>query len=191
MKLRRLVLTAGLAGALAMGLPMTAMANVTLPFPGCSQDQNQWCWVAATQITVEYLTGAEHSQCQYHAWGKDASECPNEPGSFSTEMTRAMEAGGLAASGRVTNGTVSFATIRAESDAGRPLLVRAGWKATDKKTAHVLPLRGYTEEGGRSLVRYLHIYTAPTVSQFRQNDHSFMVENSDWGWTHNRHEIGA
>lgn len=180
----------GLLGLVLLLTPAIASADIALPIPDHMQGQNQWCWVAATQIIVEYHTGTRHSQCQYHQWGKGASDCPNAVGAFSDDMTRAMEAGGLAASGRVTSGPVSFAIVQNETNAGRPLLIRAGWKSNDLKSAHVVPIRGWV---GDSTVRYLHIYTDPKPSEFRQQPYAWMVANDEpgWEWTHSRHEIGV
>lgn len=145
-----------LAVAMLVGLlaaPVMA-ADKKLPIQRYQQGQNQWCWVAATQILVRYHLGKIEPQCQLHKWGKDASTCPNTPGNFGSEVTRALSRAGIANTGSLVSDKVSFSRIVTEIDANRPLLMRAGWKSTDKKTAHMLPIRGYNNNSGRSDVHY-------------------------------------
>jgi hypothetical protein len=171
-----------------LAMPVMA-ADKKLPIPRYQQGENQWCWVAATQILVKYHLGKIEPQCQLHKWGKAASTCPNTPGNFGSEVTRALSKAGIRNTGTVVADTVRFSRIVTEIDASRPLLMRAGWKSTDKKTAHMIPIRGYNNDSGNSSVHYLHIYTKPKDSEFRTRAYSFMINNSDWGWTHTRYSI--
>lgn len=50
---------------------VTKKLSVTLR----AQEKANWCWAAAVQMAVEYVTGVKPSQCQIVKWGKVSGSC--------------------------------------------------------------------------------------------------------------------
>ena len=181
--LKRFVSVVAMA-ALFLGLAVTpslAAARTLTGVVRVSQEKTQWCWAAGAQILVKYHTNNNPSQCTLVRRGKNSSSCANDPGSLS-ELRRAMGKSGMGNTGDQSSSAASFANIRGDIDNSRPLVIRLGWKSSDKKTAHIAVIRGYDTSG--SEVRWIYIRNAPTTSEYRKNSHSSLKDNRDWAWTH-------
>jgi hypothetical protein len=119
-----------------------------LPFTMQTQQQTQWCWSAvATSVDRFYTATSTQTQCalvnaelgQTTCCTNGGSTACNQPWFLDRALTRV---GNL---DRVTSGTATWAQIRAEIDAGRPLGVRIGWSGGG---GHFVIIEGYTEAGG-------------------------------------------
>lgn len=120
-----------------------------LEFAMEEQEQTFWCW-AATSVSVAdfYANGSDWTQCRManaelgqtmcckHG---DAKAC-NVPNVLDSPLKRADVLD------RMKRGMVSFADIRKEIDAGRPLAWRIQWP---DGTGHFAVIEGYQASGGQ------------------------------------------
>ncbi|CCH31147.1 papain-like cysteine protease family protein [Actinosynnema sp. NPDC047251] len=91
------------------------------------QQQDQWCW-AATGASIERTLGVTTSQQTFCAAGKNSSPgyCPNE-GAEIPEIVDGFRGTGFTAED--ANGTISYASITQQIDAGIPHLTGIYWTA--------------------------------------------------------------
>lgn len=101
-----------------------------LPYTRQDQQQTNWCWAGVSAAVAAYYDAATAwTQCaiadaelgRSDCCGAGASGPCNVPWYLNTALTRV---GHLAA---FTNGTLTFATVQSEINAGRPVCVRIGW----------------------------------------------------------------
>ncbi|WP_026425670.1 papain-like cysteine protease family protein [Actinokineospora inagensis] len=106
----------------AMTAPMVAKK---LTYTQQVQQQDNWCW-AATGASIERSLGGTATQRTFCAAGKGAQPgyCPNE-GAEIPEIVRGFQGTGFQA--QDAGGTVSYATIVGQIDAGSPSLTGIYW----------------------------------------------------------------
>lgn len=102
-----------------------ALASKRLNYTQQVQQQNQWCW-AATGASIEQTLGVTVSQTAFCAAGKGSSGgyCPNQPAQI-PEIVRGFRGTGFNA--QDARGTISFASITQQIDAGIPNLTGIYW----------------------------------------------------------------
>jgi len=132
-----------LAGRTRLTAASAAPGRRSLPLVVQPQLQTNWCWAACTSSTSAFfapastwgqcvLADAEHGQTTCCADG--ASAACNAPWYLERALRRT---GNLR---RKAAGAASFATLRAEIDAGRPVGTRIGWRGGG---GHFVLLTGY------------------------------------------------
>lgn len=155
-----------------------------------SQAKSNWCWVAASKSVITYLTSNDPTQCTIYKRGKSVSSCAgNETGSFYGDVERALSQSGVSDVGYAINTSVSYGTLVDNIDRRAPMLARLAWKSSDKKTAHMAPIRGYDNDGNNTNVYWIYIENAPTSSDYRKNSYSLLRDNASWPWSHTRYSI--
>ncbi|EIT86701.1 hypothetical protein A374_03984 [Fictibacillus macauensis ZFHKF-1] len=159
-----------------------------------SQEKTSWCWVAGTQIVIDYLKDEYHTQCTYYKWGKNKSSCSgNEGGDFYKDVANAF-IGAKVQRGVVVSSGASLLTIREEIDKKRPLLARIGWKSKGKLNGagHAIVIRGYNTDGDQA--HYLWIKDGDNdtdyTSEYATKSISWLKNNNQFSWTHTRLQMG-
>lgn len=160
----------------------SAAHGIGLGVPNYRQEQTQWCWAASSQMVITYTSGVKPSQCNIVKKGKRSSKCVNSPGSFTSDVQRALDAY------KVRTGTVlayagSERTVRGELGQSRPVMVRYGYKPR-KTTGHMVVLKGY--EWNAQSRNYRYSWQDPATGTTRAGTHAYLTDNSIWSWTHTR-----
>ncbi|MEV0678727.1 papain-like cysteine protease family protein [Actinosynnema sp. NPDC050436] len=104
---------------------VTPQAAKRLNYTQQVQQQDQWCW-AATGASIERLLGAGTTQQAFCAAGKNTSPgyCPNE-GAEIPEIVDGFRGTGFTAED--ADGTITYASITQQIDAGIPNLTGIYW----------------------------------------------------------------
>jgi len=183
---RRIILVVWCLSLLATPRVVNA-AIVKISMTFYCQENSNWCWVATSKAVIKHHKGTAYSQCQVFKWGKGSpSSCPNETGTQSN-ISCALTGGGLTTP-TLTNGTISYSTIKSEINASRPVMFRAAWKADNKKTAHMIIIFGHDDQGGDK--KYMHmaeIQNCSTGTTIHKKRYSWGTDNDRWRWTDTVH----
>lgn len=116
-----------------------------------TQQQTQWCWAAvATSVAGFYDASTTWTQCsvvnaelgQTTCCTSGSSAACNKPWYLDLALTRVGHFDTWSA------GAMSFADVRAEIDAGRPLGVRIGWSGNG---GHFLVIEGYRNDANQQV----------------------------------------
>jgi hypothetical protein len=174
-----LALSATFLAALLFSNPALS-ASKLLSVTKYNQEKSQWCWVAGSQSIIKYHTGIKYSQCQLYKWGKGVSSCSGNKAGTLSEIMQTFKKAGLKNEGYRSSSSAAYSTIKSELNNSRPMLARIGWKSTNKKTGHLVPIRGYDESGSK--VNW--IYIRQSNSEYRKTSYSYLKDNSSWKWTH-------
>ncbi|MCV2395172.1 hypothetical protein OEB99_12715 [Actinotalea sp. M2MS4P-6] len=175
---------AALSIALMLGGAGTTVAQATYRTNYATayvQEKTNWCWVASSKTVISWVGATNSSQCQLYKWGKGVSSCAgNEPGSFTTDVSRLLAKAGVSNIGYVT-GPLSFASVRSEIDVNRVLLMRWAWDG--QTVGHQLTIYGYNTDGTR--IAYIN----PADGYHTWASYSWMLDGSNHTWTHTRYSI--
>ena len=113
------------------------------------QNKMNWCWAAVSSSVVDFFDAHKHSvttecsiatHCLSKETGRQLSCCDDsQPCNRDFRLDQALETTGHL--NKVEAGTLTFAQIQAEIEAGRPVGVRVEWMV--EKTGHFLAITGY------------------------------------------------
>ncbi|MCA8880757.1 MAG: C39 family peptidase [Rhodobacteraceae bacterium] len=145
------------------------------------QTQGNWCWAAtATSVSHFYWRFSSWTQCKVASAELDRTDCCNgtvpSPCNVPWYLDRALSRTNNFVS--YMGGQASFATVKAEIDAGRPVGARIGWSGGG---GHFMVIYGYSRVGA---VEYFDIddpiygKTHLTVADFASN------YQGSGSWTH-------
>lgn len=120
---------------------------VRIPFSMQHQLQTNWCW-SATSVSVAHYYASTSSWTQCEMANRELGQttcCTNGSGS-QCNQGHVLDAPLRRANvlDHMTGGTVAYATVRGEIDAGRPLPIRIGWAGGG---GHFVALDGYRTLG--------------------------------------------
>lgn len=136
-----------------------------------AQTQTNWCW-AATSVSVSrfYWTGSAWTQCQVASSELGRTDCCNSPVPSPCNVPWYLDRALTRTNNFVSlTGQLTFAQVKAEIDAGRPVGARVGWSGGG---GHFMVIYGYRTVG---LTRYFDIAdpiygnSSPTVTTFSTN----------------------
>jgi hypothetical protein len=128
MSLAKFVGSIALSAGLFFSTAALATAG-TLGVPLIAQEKSQWCWAAASKMVIRYKTSNDPSQCSVVKKGFNTSDCANSPGSIYGDVERALNAYGVKP-GTAYASIPTEAKVREYIDAGKPILVRYGYKSS-------------------------------------------------------------
>lgn len=165
-----------------LAVPSSASAgSCKIGLQSFCQEQSNWCWAATSKALIRHHTGCDYSQCQVVKWGKQSGSCPNDPGSV-TDIKRALSSGGLTQPS--SSGVISYSTVKSEIDGGKPFLFRAAWKASNKKTAHIIIANGYDDQGNdKQYIHMIEIQNCNSSSKTYKKTYAWAKDNDQWKWT--------
>jgi hypothetical protein len=168
---------------LTAGAPAQAASQI-LDITMQQQQQDNWCWAASGDTIATYY-GYGYSQNQFCnlAFGRPVdSSCPDSQATLG-DVQNAFSRIGIG-SGRYVTGSLSYATVQGEVNAGRPMETRIQWSSGG---GHMLVLYGYDTANN-------WVYWGdPWPSDYRYNwaDYRYYVSNGSFSWTHSLYRIGA
>jgi len=167
-----LCLVAPVTAVAAPGVPSTYQDRIVLQL----QQKNQWCWAGAGNTIAAYH-GAVVSQtrfCQL-AHGDTGQDCANLPGTLA-DPQRAFARLGFSSPGRYLDRRISYADIRTQTAANRPVETRVGYRAGGGHT-HVL--YGYDTSGD-----WVYWGDPGPAKRYNWSTYGFYTHNSSFTWTH-------
>lgn len=129
-----------------------------LPLSMQGQQQDQWCWAAtAASISAFYNVPPIMTQCQIASQCLGMTCCitplpPSQTPPWQGDREYALDValdviGHLSAP--AISGSVPFATVVSEIDAGRPICCHVSW---DSDTGHFNAIVGYYDDGNQDVV---------------------------------------
>lgn len=153
-----------------LGQLTVALNNFRLQFTMQQQTQSNWCWAAnATSVSIFYTPSSAWTQCKVANACQNKTTCCSNPsgcnqyGYLNLALEKTSNFNGM------ITGTITFAQIQTEINAGRPIGTRTAWSGGG---AHFLCIIGYAVISGTNYV-YLDdpIYGAScvTLSSFTTN----------------------
>lgn len=149
------------------------------------QEKTQWCWVASG-LTIAQYQGYGSTQtdfCNRAAKHNANLSCDNQPATLG-DMASAWGDLGMPHTGTGLSRAASFAEVRTDVDAARPLGARIGWKSGG---GHMNVVYGYDTSNNTIGVGDPWPDTA-TYTWWNYNDY---VNNSSFSWTHSRTGISS
>lgn len=159
------------AGA-APGVPSTYRNQIVLQL----QQKNQWCWAGAGNTIAAYH-GAVVSQtrfCQL-AHGENGADCANLPGTLA-DPQRAFAELGFSSPGRYLDRRISYADVRTQTAANRPVETRVGYRSGG---GHVHVLYGYDTRGD-----WVFWGDPGPAKRYNWSTYGYYTHNSSFTWTH-------
>ncbi|WP_410607487.1 papain-like cysteine protease family protein [Amycolatopsis sp. lyj-109] len=159
------------AGA-APGVPSTYRSQIVLQL----QQKNQWCWAGAGNTIAAYH-GAVVSQtrfCQL-AHGETGADCANLPGTLA-DPQRAFARLGFSSPGRYLDRRISYADVRTQTAADRPVETRVGYRSGG---GHVHVLYGYDTHGD-----WVFWGDPGPAKRYNWSTYGYYTQNSSFTWTH-------
>ncbi|MGV9365999.1 papain-like cysteine protease family protein [Amycolatopsis sp. NPDC003731] len=160
------------AQAAAPGVPSTYRNQIALQL----QQKNQWCWAGAGNTIAAYH-GAVVSQtrfCQL-AHGETGADCANLPGTLA-DPQRAFARLGFGSPGRYLDRRISYADVRTQTAADRPVETRVGYRSGGGHT-HVL--YGYDTRGD-----WVFWGDPGPARRYNWSTYGYYTQNSSFTWTH-------
>lgn len=160
-------------------------AEVTTKANLWAQEKSQWCWVATSKTVVNHYKSTFPSQCALYEWGKAVSSCTgNLPGSFDTDVRRALVGAGMSNYGAAVSGGISHSHVKTEINNNRVVMVRWGWKSTGLSTGHMVVLSGYNTTNTNVQV----VNPAGSGSKLWKS-YAWVSDDGSHKWTHSRYLI--
>ncbi len=103
------------------------------------QNQTNWCWVAAAQTVIKFITGTEYSQCKVYDWGQTiGTGCANLSGTRTTEQTAVRIGTGHTPDWNAD--AIPGTKLVSEINAGHPIVVEIAYSSTHH---HMATVYGY------------------------------------------------
>jgi len=167
-----LCLVAPVTAGAAPGVPSTYRNQIALQL----QQKNQWCWAGAGNTIAAYH-GAAVSQtrfCQL-AHGETGVDCANLPGTLA-DPQRAFARLGFSSPGRYLDRRISYADVRTQTAADRPVETRVGYRSGGGHT-HVL--YGYDTRGD-----WVFWGDPGPARRYNWSTYGYYTQNSSFTWTH-------
>ena len=167
-----LCLVAPASAGAAPGVPSTYRNQIVLQL----QQKNQWCWAGAGNTIAAYH-GAAVSQtrfCQL-AHGETGTDCANLPGTLA-DPQRAFAELGFSSPGRYLDRRISYADVRTQTAANRPVETRVGYRSGGGHT-HVL--YGYDTRGD-----WVFWGDPGPAKRYNWSTYGYYTQNASFTWTH-------
>ncbi|MFJ4103016.1 papain-like cysteine protease family protein [Amycolatopsis japonica] len=146
-----------------------------------AQQKTNWCWAASGNTIAAYwgysLTQTRFCQIAHNESGND---CANLEGYLSDEQ-RVFSSLGFRSVGSYNSGggTLTFAGIKGQIDAGRPIGTRIGWTSGG---GHMHVVYGYNDANGTTVVQFGDPWGSNT--RYNSMNYSAYRSNSQFTWTH-------
>lgn len=170
--------------------PAHATTSASLSISHMMQNKSQWCWNTAARVAVQYHKGSAMNQCDFHRKGKQASTCPNTPGS-ANDTIRAMKAylsnGGAWAAGGLTS-----SRLVGEINSKRP--VQAVWKYRNQTVGHMVTVHGYCSGcNGTTMVFVSNVdgKTGTSTTGAKRQTYTLAAFKSNNSFTNSGNIVGA
>ncbi|MCR6481584.1 hypothetical protein M8542_02030 [Amycolatopsis sp. OK19-0408] len=167
-----LCLVAPVTAGAAPGVPSTYHDQIVMQL----QQKNQWCW-AGSGATIAAFHGAAVSQtrfCQL-ARGETGQDCANLPGTLAGPQ-RAFAKLGFGSPGRYLDRPISYADVRQQTAAKRPVETRVGYRSGGGH-AHVV----YGYDNSRDWV----FWGDPgPAKRYNWSTYGYYAHNPSFTWTH-------
>ncbi|NBH12211.1 papain-like cysteine protease family protein [Amycolatopsis sp. SID8362] len=159
------------AGA-APGAPSTYRNQIVMQ----AQQKNQWCWAGAGNTIAAYhgATSTQQEFCRL-AHGETGQDCANLTGTLA-DPQRAFARLGFRSPGRYLDRPVSYAAIRTQTAAGRPLETRVGFRSGG---GHSHVVYGYDTGGD-----WVFWGDPGPAKRYNWSTYGFYTHNPSFSWTH-------
>jgi hypothetical protein len=167
-----LCLVAPVTAGAASGAPSTYRNQIELQL----QQKNQWCWAGAGNTIAAYhgLTVSQTRFCQL-AHGETGQDCANLTGTLA-DPQRAFAKLGFTSPGRYLDHRISYADVRRQTSANRPVETRVGYRSGGGHT-HVL--YGYNTSGD-----WVYWGDPGPAKRYNWSTYGYYTQNSSFTWTH-------
>jgi hypothetical protein len=145
---------AAAAGGAAGGAATWQKLDADIPI----QEQGNWCWAATSLGVHKYYDRSDNTtQCQAANLILGRNDACNNPVPAAANVPHFLDDsfndfGNM--SGSIVGGTLSFADVKGQVDAGRPLGTRIGWAGGG---GHFMVIEGY-RDGGTAATREVAIH---------------------------------
>lgn len=158
--------------AAAPGVPSTYRNLIVLQL----QQKNQWCW-AASGATIAAFHGTAVSQAEFCrlAHGGTTGDCANLPATLAGPQ-RAFARLGYTSPGRYLDRRLSYADIRTQTAANRPVETRVGYRSGG---GHAHVLYGYDTPGD-----WVYWGDPGPAKRYNWSTYGYYTHNSSFTWTH-------
>ncbi|WP_410641509.1 papain-like cysteine protease family protein [Amycolatopsis sp. lyj-346] len=167
-----LCLVAPAAAGAAPGVPSTYRNQIVLQL----QQKNQWCWAGAGNTIAAYhgVVVSQTRFCQL-AHGETGADCANLTGTLA-DPQRAFAQLGFSSPGRYLDRRISYADVRTQAAANRPVETRVGWRSGG---GHVHVLYGYDTRGD-----WVFWGDPGPAKRYNWSTYGYYTQNSSFTWTH-------
>jgi len=158
--------------AAAPGVPSTYRNQIVLQL----QQKNQWCWAGAGNTIAAYhgeVVGQTRF-CQL-AHGETGADCANLPGTLA-DPQRAFARLGFSSPGRYLDRRISYADVRTQTAADRPVETRVGYRSGG---GHVHVLYGYDTRGD-----WVFWGDPGPAERYHWSTYGYYTQNASFSWTH-------
>jgi hypothetical protein len=151
-----------------------AQSSHSISLPWKRQEQDQWCWAAATQAVASYY-GKNPSQCEIV--GKLYITCPNWPAHIGD--VHALVFPNYDLTGDYLTRSMLWDEVVNTIWNGRPAIIRWEWRSDG--AGHMVVIYGW-QDITPSDRRVLYMNPVDGAGYIR--DYNNLVSNSSWTWTH-------
>jgi hypothetical protein len=111
-------------------------------------------------MVQQYVKGSHNTQCQLVKWGKGKTSCPNAGDVLALSGTQtALRLGGVASTRTARSAYLTFARIKDQINAGRPIV--HSWVNQTEGGGHVGVIRGFYHESTVNFTQKLVYWTDP------------------------------
>jgi hypothetical protein len=157
-----------------------------LAVPKFIQQQDQWCWNAATNSVIKYLFNITETQCNMANKMFNEGTCCQQPASTACNKPSNLWAIHFMLStdywpwiGSDVGGRLAWADVKEEvGTRGRPWLARIGWNGTS--IGHMFVVRAYTwHDSGDKNIGVMD----PWVGTYKWYSWPYFLDNSVFTWT--------
>lgn len=108
------------------------------------QETSMWCWATVTQMSAEFIAGAQLRQCAEANTQFARTDCCTSPNSCVMGAWPEYAKWGFTSSQTANGAALTFAQLKAEINAGRPVNFTWSWT---QGGAHIMVANGYYESG--------------------------------------------
>ncbi|MEA5358457.1 papain-like cysteine protease family protein [Amycolatopsis sp., V23-08] len=167
-----LCLVAPAAAGAASGAPSSFRNPISMQ----AQQRDQWCWAASGNTIAAYhgVTVSQTRFCQL-AHNAAGADCADLPGTLA-DPQRAFARLGFTSPGRYFDSRITYAAIRTQTAANRPVETRVGYRSGGGHT-HVL--YGYDTRGD-----WVYWGDPGPAKRYNWSTYGYYTHNSSFSWTH-------
>ncbi|WP_372663925.1 papain-like cysteine protease family protein [Amycolatopsis kentuckyensis] len=167
-----LCLVAPVTAGAAPGVPSTYRTQITIQ----AQQRTQWCWAAAgAAIAAAHGVAVDQTRFCQLAHGETGQACANLPGTLAGPQ-RAFAELGFASPGRYLDRRISYADVRTQTAANRPVETRVGYRSGG---GHAHVLYGYDTRGN-----WVFWGDPGPAKRYNWSTYGYYTHNSSFTWTH-------
>lgn len=167
-----LCLVAPVTAGAAPGVPSTYRTQITIQ----AQQRTQWCWAAAgAAIATAHGAAVDQTRFCQLAHGGAGRDCANLPGTLAGPQ-RAFAELGFSSPGRYLDRRISYADVRTQTAADRPVETRVGYRAGG---GHAHVLYGYDTRGN-----WVFWGDPGPAKRYNWSTYGYYTHNSSFTWTH-------